>query len=454
MTLTGRFFALYGFLQLVSLLGLIFPFALWFALGMTALLISLVLWDRRTLAVQGDFTLDLSAPASPSLDQETELKIAWHARNSRALSQREISVLVPPLELFSFDETKWTFSPSSFKEPSATHSLKACVRRLGYLRVEKWPMTTLSTLGFFRRTFEIPIEPVELRAGPERTNLGEQAFIEILQSQRALSRGARLQARARSADLFYSVRKYQYPDSIRHIDQKKSARFGELMTRIFEEHHSHHLVIAFDTGRAMSGEIQGSRKVDYYISAALALAENAVRSQDHVSLFAFSRSVHTSVRKTRTLSGFRSLYRAAEEFSPRDEETDYSLLPRVISQLAGSRSIVVVLTDLSKPSVQEALLESLAPVCRTHLVLALSLNDREIDLEDRVLNFVREEKGGEPTTTDFADHYADLLYSYWAKERHLLFREKLSRLGGSSLVIKDKDWMGAVSGVYGLLRNS
>jgi uncharacterized protein (DUF58 family) len=290
-----------------------------------------------------------------------------------------------------------------------------------------------------------PSAPVARGVAPSRTTLSEQAFSELIQTQRVLHQGARLQTRTRAQDQFHSLRKYQYPDPLRHIDQKKSARLGEPVTRTFDTLRSHHLVIALDMGRALSGTIRGSAKMDYYLSAALALAENALRARDEVSFIAFSQTTHFTIRRTRSLAAFRRLFRSENMFSPRDEESDYSTIPNQLVRMAGSRSIVVVLTDLSKPSVQEGLLQALAPVCRKHLAVVASLNDREVDVEEQVLAFKQE---------NFNEKYPDLLYGYWLREKQSLFREHLARLGGGSIAVNDAYWMSTVERLYELLRAS
>jgi hypothetical protein len=118
----------------------------------------------------------------------------------------------------------------------------------------------------------------------------------------------------------------------------------------------------------------------------------------------------------------------------------------------------VILTDLSKPSVQASLLAALGPVCRKHLTVVVSLNDPQLDLEPQVLGFkseiANESLRAREIAKDFKTKYADLLYSYWVHDQHQLFREKLARLGGGSIVINDSDWMSSVIRLYQLLRQS
>src|SRR4029079_18914357 len=103
-------------------------------------------------------------------------------------------------------------------------------------------------------------------------------------------------------------REYQYPDSIRHIDARKSAKYCQLMTRTYDSLLEHHLILGLDVGRSMYGRMGPSRKLDYYLSACLALAENASQSRDRLSFFAFSQKVHLTVRRSRHMADFRPLF--------------------------------------------------------------------------------------------------------------------------------------------------
>lgn len=455
MTLTERFFAVFGFIQVIGILATWRAEFLIAYLLLLALLGAVALFDARSVLRESDFRAALDVPRHPRLGETVRFDVKVTPVSARAGRLRELRLLAPSLGQFRFQLPQRSWHPH---RGVVTMPFNAEVVRLGYHRFEHWPAVAVARGGLVQRILDLPLEPVELRVAPERASLSEQAFQELIQSQRILSQGARLQTRTRSQDQFHSLRPYQYPDPLRHIDQKKTARYGSPITRTFDTLRSHHLIIALDTGRAASGSIRGSQKIDYYLSAALALAENALKTRDEVSFFAFSRQSHSLIRRARSLASFQRLFRSEDVFEPRDEESDFGLLARQIPQMAGSRSIVVILTDSSKPSVQDSLLAALAPVCKKHLAVVASLNDRSLDLETRVLGFPLEAASAAPLLRDsgaeFTTAYADLLYSYWLHEKQLLFRERLTRLGGASLAIDDAQWITTVEKLYELLRNS
>lgn len=451
--LSNRFFALYGFVQLLGVMSFVAPMALvgWAALSIVLLIAAIV--ERRQLAKPTDVRAEITVPRDPRLGEPTAISVTLTVVDRRWFTQRSVRVHAPPIPLLEYSRDHLDLDPRTNPRETETLAFRAIVGHLGYTKLDRLELTSTSPAGLYSSTIEVPVAPVEFRAAPERRKLAEQAFQELIQTQKILYQGARRVARSRAAEQFHSIRKYQYPDPVRHIDAKKSARYDEPMTRVFEAQHNHHLIIGLDTGRSMIGDVKGSRKSDYYTSAALALAENAVRSRDRVSLFSFAGSMRAEVRSARSLAAFLPLFRASKEFVPVEQETNYRLVPDAVSRASGSRAIVVILTDLSKPSVQDALLEALAPVCRKHLTVVLSLSDSSDDLETHVLEFKADRPELRQMET-FKDLYSDLLYSYYAREKLLLFRDHFSKLGGGSLAVNERDWMASVERLYDLLRSS
>lgn len=439
---------------MIGIMSFVFPMALIAWIALCLLLLVAAIADRRTLAQPEDFLIEAKAPRDPRLSTETRMELRLEVLSPKVFRLSELRILAAPIPFFGFKQNRIAIKPQRNRKQEYFVEFKNVqVRELGYQQLTHWPLAMTSQFGLFVRSCQMPIEPIEFRVSPERRKLEEQAFQELIQTQKVLFQGARQINRSRSAEQFHSIRKYQFPDSLRHIDHKKSARYQQPMTRIYEAQHSHHLVLALDTGRSMLGDVRGSRKSDYYLSAALALAENALRSRDRVSLFSFADKRRSEIRSARNFASFLPLFRATPEFSPIEVQSDYGLIPKTVSQIAGSRAIVVVLTDISKSSVQDSLIEVLGQTCRKHLTVVISLSDRDNDIDAKILAFdpqsseTREIEG-------FKTLYSDLLYSYWAREKEILFRDRFARMGGGSLNVNDADWIASIEKLYSLLRTS
>ncbi len=287
-------------------------------------------------------------------------------------------------------------------------------------------------------------------SGDSRTSvvrrISDQDFVEHIANQQILAQGNRRILRGQAADQFHSIRRYQYPDNLRHIDARKSAKYARLMTRIYDEYRAHHLVMALDLGRSMCGRLKASSKHDYYLSACLMLAQHAIAAGDEVSFFAFANTTTFSVRSTRHLAGFEPLFKGDQRLQARETESRFDLLYPTICSLTGQRSIVLVLTDLTSPSVQHALLEALTPVCRRPLAFAVGLQDQRFFLDHLIWEQADLGRSDQDP--------ARLFYAYWLNDRYRLFRQQMARLGGGVVQGSDATWISLVTQVYSRLRES
>ncbi len=326
----------------------------------------------------------------------------------------------------------------------ATHTATAA--GLGYFEWTSLHLVVRSRLRWWLQTLEIDVAPQSGRVHPSFRRIPEQDFIERTAHQRMLTQGTRKLLRGQTTDQFYSVRRYQYPDHLRHIDAKKSAKYARLMTRIYDDFRAHHLIIALDLGRAMCGMLKNSAKHDYYLSACLTLAQHAIRAGDEISFFAFNHAVTFSLRNARSLAHFEPLYKGDPRLQARETESRFDLLYPTISSLTDQRSIVLMMTDLTSPSVQEALLDALPPVCHRHLTLAVGLQDQRLFLNDFIWELDFNHFG--------PDLQARLFYAYWLNDRFDLFRRRIASLGGGVVQGSDDTWISLVSQVYARLRES
>jgi len=319
--------------------------------------------------------------------------------------------------------------------------------QLDYVEIHEVEIKCRSRRGFWTVRAAVPLTPpIKVRIHPETVRLNPEDFVELFGGATLLHQGQRRRARGSHEDLFDSFRPYQYPDSLRVVDAKKSAQFSELLVRRFDTLHDHHLLICLDMGRNSSGQILNSERSDYYVSAAMKLAENAILSRDRVSLICYSDRIHFQVRRTRNLADFEPLLAGRFAKSYHVESTLLNL-PRWINEVAGGRCIVVLLSDLERPNVQDSILEALPPVCVKHLTAVVGLSDPSNDP-----NLYLDRLHGR--TSGDQELMADYLYALNANDRTTEFARKFSRFGGHSLTVDERRWTAAVSELYRLLRSS
>jgi uncharacterized protein (DUF58 family) len=444
-SLTDRFFAGYGLWQIVGVLGLVYPLA-FIVYGLGTLGIVALLWrDRRSLLTSRQLYARLDTPRTVELEHPVCLTATLSLGSSHTWLPARIDWEAPRMPAFHFARR---FAP--FRSGNEAGALvaehPATAAGLGYFA---WTSLTVMVQSHFRlwiQRLELPIAAPGGRVHPSLRRISEQAFVERVGHQSLLTQGTRRMLRGYTADQLHSIRRYQYPDTLRHIDAKKSAKYARLMTRIYDEFRAHHLIMALDLGRAMCGTLKHSAKHDYYLSACLMLAQHAIAAGDQVSFFAFANTTTFVIRHSRNLASFEPLFRSDPRLQAHEADSRFDLLTPTIASLSGPRSIVLVFTEVTSPSVQQALLEALPAVCQRHLTVVVGLQEHHLVLDNLLWEL-------NPDRLSDSDQ-ARLLYAYWLNDRFRLFRGQMARLGGGVVQGSDDTWLSLVTRVYARLRDS
>lgn len=446
--LTAQFFTLFALIELTGLICVFLPWLLPFYVAGHAVVALLMLREILSLPKAKDFRIETRLPATLEIGKDDELVLTLIGDLKKSLKLGEIKLESPVLTTLKLPAFYELANPAVdaehvyFEERIPVHP-----RALGFEVVSEMRLFLTSTMGLFAREITVPCAPpLKFRVMPTKREIGEQAFRDILSNQRLFVQGNRKLLRSNMPEQFYSMRKYQYPDPIRFIDAKKSAKYQELMTRVFDSFFEHHLILGLDVGRASLGYLGRSRKFDYHLSACLALAKNAVRTRDRVSFFAFSQKIHYMVRQAKNFQSFHPLFEGAKQVRPREVDSQYELVVPAVHKLTGQRSVVLLITDATRPSVQENLLRVLPYLCAKHLTVVVSLVDSRYDLDALVVS------GNQSKLS--VDAYNRILYSYWVRDRMAEFQRKVNRLGGATLSLSEKDWLSAIVHLYGILRSS
>lgn len=410
---------------------------------LTALTISEVLAVRRLRARGGEQVLSFKVNVPATLDLgvvvTAEIGWEWHL-DSRcdlvawALDTQEVVELLP-VDSDQWPVTKFTIHP----------------RRLGTWKITSVQAKFRSPLGFWTRSlrFEVPLRQV--RVHPPLHTLSTEDFLDLFSQAPRLVEGRRRRAASREAELFHSIRRFQTGDPVRSIDARRSALIGQPMVRTFEAHRDHHLIICLDLGRGMLGSIGSSRKLDYYISAMDHLIRSAIAQGDRVSVIGFDQQPRFQYRASKNLAAFAQLIETADQLQASPHESDFAKIGPWIQTLSPTRAIVVLMTDVERPSVQENLHESLRGLTHKHLTAILGLSEPLNDPQES-LNELRSEVDDRKLISD--PNYANLLYALNIRTQLQASQKQWTQFGANCVVVDRTRWMAATHALYTQLRAS
>lgn len=385
-------------------------------------------------------TMDLQVPATGTMEWEwmsptpCELE-AWRVKTHDMVELRPLSS-----------------NPATSGWPP--EHFQVMPRRLGTWNIDSVEAHFSSPRGFWTRTMVVATSPAVVRIHPPVHPLSTEDFLDLFSQAPRLVEGRRRRSASREPELFHSLRRFQTGDPVRNIDARRSALVGQPMVRTFESHRDHHLVICLDLGRGMLGMIGESRKLDYYISAMNHLIRSAVAQGDRVSVIGFDQQVRFQYRASKNLATFAHLIETADQLQANPIESDFDRLAEWILPLAQTRAIVVLMSDVESPSVQDHLHRSLRHLTHKHLtaILGLSepLNDPQISLHE--LTAIEPA----PTDSQIVTHpaYANLLYAMHIRTQLLDSQKRWTQFGANCVVVDRTRWMSATHALYTQLRAS
>ena len=165
----------------------------------------------------------------------------------------------------------------------------------------------------------------------------------------------------------------------RAIDWKQSARHRKLYAKEYRTERNSQIVFAIDSGRQMSEPVGGIPRLDRAVSAALLTGWLALKIGDRVALHAFDS-------RPRITSGFiggagalGELQHLAARIDYSGDETNYTFALTTLAARLTRRSMIVLFTEFTDPIPADFMVQAVARLLKTHLMLIVVLRDDELE---------------------------------------------------------------------------
>lgn len=218
--------------------------------------------------------------------------------------------------------------------------------------------------------------PGELRVLPSFRSRDEAEL--RIRRARILEVGLRSAAGRGGGTEFDQLREYAVDDEFRRVDWAATARAGRPIVRTYRAERNQSVVVLLDNGRVMAGRVAGVPRVEHAVDAALMLTAVATGVGDRCGLVAFDREVRAAVPPAAGRDQLARVVDALYDLEPVLVESDYA--GAFVDTLARfrRRTMLVVLTELVAPAVEEWLLPALPLVVRNHVVVVASVQDPDV----------------------------------------------------------------------------
>lgn len=190
---------------------------------------------------------------------------------------------------------------------------------------------------------------------------------------------------------FASLREYVSGDDTRNIDWKATARRDRPVVRSYEVEQEQTLMVLVDAGRMMLSDLEGLTRFEHALNAALALALTGLYRNDQVGFGIFADKPLLFLPPRRGKAHLTRILEATCEIPPRVVEPDYAGALAFFASAQKSRSLMVVLTDLTDPTGSQTLLAGLSSLSPRHLPFCVTLRDRQVEAVASVTADLNEE---------------------------------------------------------------
>jgi len=188
----------------------------------------------------------------------------------------------------------------------------------------------------------------------------------------------RMRRRGHGTD-FASLREYVSGDDVRNVDWKATARRDRPVVRVYEVEQEQCLMVLIDAGRMMVSDLEGLTRFEHALNAALSLVLTGLHRNDKVGFGIFADKPLLFMPPRRGKPYLTRILEASCNVKPRMVEPDYVGALSFFASAQKSRSLMVVLSDLTDPTGSQTLLTGLASLSPRHLPFCVTLVDRQIE---------------------------------------------------------------------------
>jgi uncharacterized protein (DUF58 family) len=270
------------------------------------------------------------------------------------------------------DVREFDFRLKGNSRASLNYNLLPRVR--GAYQFDRINLRYLSRFGLFWRQAKIAAEK-SVKVYSDLVALKE---LSVRLSKSSELGDLRMRKRGHGTD-FASLREYVSGDDTRNVDWKATARRERPVVRVYEVEQEQTLMVLVDAGRMMLSDLEGLSRFDHALNSALSLVLTGLHRNDQVGFGIFADKPLLYMPPRRGKAYLTRILEASCDVKPRMVEPDYQSALAFFASAQKSRSLMVVLTDMTDPVGSQVLLAGLSSLAPRHLPFCVTLRDRQIE---------------------------------------------------------------------------
>lgn len=339
------------------------------AIGIDALIVVALIADYAATPSPSLITAVRTVTDRLSIGRENDVQIELYSRGPRKLLCRVRDDYPAQLEA---DVNEFDFLLE--KNSKATLQYNLLPRTRGAYEFGDISIRYLSTFGLMWRQCKISAQ----RTVKVYSDLKALQELSVKLAHSSELGDIKARKRGQGTD-FASLREYVSGDDARAIDWKATARRDRPVSRVYEIDKEQTLMVLVDGGRMMVSDLDGLARFDHALNAALSLVLTGLMRNDSVGLGIFADKPILYMPPRRGKAYLSRILEACCDVKPKMVEPDYTGALSYFADAHKTRSLTVVLTDLTDPTGSQSLLSGLASLSPRHLPFCVTLRDRQVD---------------------------------------------------------------------------
>ncbi|MCL2841496.1 MAG: DUF58 domain-containing protein [Defluviitaleaceae bacterium] len=219
--------------------------------------------------------------------------------------------------------------------------------------------------------------PIEFKVYPNIKDLSK--FRLMVQKNRLLPIGDKNIRHYGLGAEFESLRTYVEGDDYRKINWQASARENRLIVNQYQIERNQPVYILLDIGRPMSYSVNGFKKLDYAINAALILSDIVNQQGDKAGLLVYDSEVRTHIAPGQGAGHRNQMMEALYHVADNRGTADYEGAFRTLCEKQKRRSLVFIFTDFEILEEAQDLIAHMAILKRRHLPVVVFMRNEGLD---------------------------------------------------------------------------
>lgn len=177
---------------------------------------------------------------------------------------------------------------------------------------------------------------------------------------------------------FESLKEYVSGDPYNKINWKATARENKPITNQYEIEKNQDVIAVIDSGKAMSYEVRGYKKLDLAINTALILSDITNATGDKSGLMVFNREVQQYVKPSSGSAHRNKLMEALYTVEYSRDMSDFSIAFTHLSSYQKKRSIICIFTEFETMDEAEEYVKILPLISKRHLVMLFMMTKEKV----------------------------------------------------------------------------